>query len=52
MKPKTVVERMWNFLYIDWPKKKFNKMEYNKRFSALKSARKKRHENARKKAIV
>jgi hypothetical protein len=52
MKPKTVVERMWNLLYIDWPKKKFRKMEYNKRFSALKSARKKRHENVRKKAFV
>jgi phenylalanyl-tRNA synthetase alpha subunit len=30
MKPKTVVERMWNLLHINWPKKKFNKMEYNK----------------------
>ena len=52
MKPKTVVERMWNLLLVPWPRKKFDQMKYNNKFSALKSARKKRHEIVRKKAIV
>jgi hypothetical protein len=52
MKPKTVVERMWNLLLLPWPRNEFDKRKYNNKFSALKSARKKRHEIVRKKAIV
>jgi hypothetical protein len=51
-KPKTVVERMWNLLLLPWPRNEFDKRKHNNKFSALKSARKKRHEIVRKKAVV
>jgi hypothetical protein len=53
MKPKTAVEHVWDLLLLPaWPRKEFDKRKHDNKFSALKSARKKRHKVVRKKAVV